>query len=79
VDQGDIKVDYKATSKDNISGRFTRAYQNNPSTNSILLFGNGFSTTPIYNTVGDWTRMISSNLVNDVRMGWSHVTFGSGY
>jgi len=33
VDQGDIKVDYKATSKDNISGRFTRAYQNNPSTN----------------------------------------------
>ena len=78
VDQGDIKVDYKATSKDNISGRFTRAYQNNPSTNSILLFGNGFSTTPIYNTVGDWTRVISSNLVNDARMGWSHVTFGSG-
>src|SRR6266566_1056728 len=78
VDQGDIKVDYKATSKDNISGRFTRAYQNNPSTNSMLLFSNGYSTTPIYNTVGDWTRMIGSNLVNDVRLGWSHVTLNSG-
>jgi len=78
VDQGDVKVDYKATDKDTISGRFTRAYQNNPSTNSQVLFGNGYATTPIYNTVGDWTRLISSSLVNDARMGWSHVTFGSG-
>ena len=30
VDQGDLKIDYKATEKDNISYRFTRAYQNNP-------------------------------------------------
>ncbi len=78
VDQGDLKVDYKATDKDNIYYRFTRAYQNNPGTNSQVLLSNSFSSTPIYNTVGDWTRMISSNLVNDFRMGWSHVTFGSG-
>jgi len=78
VDQGDLKVDYKATDKDNIYYRFTRAYQNNPGTNSQPLLSNSFSSTPIYNTVGDWTRMISSNLVNDFRMGWSHVTFGSG-
>jgi len=78
VDQGDIKVDYKATNKDTISGRFTRAYQNNPSTNSFLLFSDGYATTPIYNTVGDWTRVISTNLVNDARVGWSHVTLNSG-
>jgi hypothetical protein len=78
VDQGDLKLDYKATDKDNISYRFTRAYQNNPSTNSQVLLSNGFSTTPIYNTVGDWTRAISNNLVNDVRFGWSHVTLNSG-
>jgi len=78
VDQGDLKVDYKATDKDNIYYRFTRAYQNNPGTNSQVLLSNSFSSTPIYNTVGDWTRMISSNLVNDFRMGWSHITFGSG-
>src|SRR5260221_356366 len=78
VDQGDLKVDYKATDKDTISYRFTRAYQNNPSTNSQPLLGNGFGTTPIYNTVGDWTRLIGSSLVNDFRLGWSHVTLNSG-
>jgi hypothetical protein len=78
VDQGDIKIDYKANDKDNISGRYTRAYQNNPSANSYGLLGNGFSTTPIYNTVGDWTRMINSNLTNDARFGWSHITLNNG-
>ena len=78
VDQGDLKIDFKATQKDNISYRFTRAYQNNPSTNSQELLSNGYSTTPIYNTVGDWTRTIGSNLVNDARFGWSHVTLNSG-
>jgi hypothetical protein len=78
VDQGDLKLDYKATDKDNISYRFTRGYQNNPATNSQVLLSNSFSTTPIYNTVGDWTRTLSNNLVNDFRMGWSHITFGSG-
>ena len=78
VDQGDLKVDFKATQKDNISYRFTRAYQNNPSTNSQVLLSNGYSTTPIYNTVGDWSRTIGNNLVNDARVGWSHVTLNSG-
>ena len=78
VDQGDLKVDFKATAKDSISYRFTRAYQNNPSTHSQVLLSNSFSTTPIYNTVGDWTRAINTNLVNDLRIGWSHVTLNSG-
>jgi hypothetical protein len=78
VDQGDIKVDYKVTDKDTISGRFTRAYQNNPSTNSVVLLADSYGTTPIYNTVGDWTRTIGNNLVNDARVGWSHVTLNTG-
>jgi hypothetical protein len=78
VDQGDLKVDFKATQKDSVTYRFTRAFQNNPSNNSQVLLSNGFSTTPIYNTVGDWTRTISNNLVNDARIGWSHITLNSG-
>jgi hypothetical protein len=78
VDQGDIKVDYKPDDKDVISGRFTRAYQNNPATNSYALVGDSFSTTPIFNTVGDWTRAIGANLFNDVRFGWNHVTLNNG-
>jgi hypothetical protein len=78
VEQGDLKIDYKATQKDNISYRFTRAYQDNPSFNSQVLLSNGYSSTPIYNTVGDWSRAIGNNLVNDARIGWSHITLNSG-
>ncbi len=77
-DQGDIKVDYRASAKDSISGRFTRAFQIDPSTNSQLLLGNGEVTAPIWNTVGDWTRSISNTLVNDARFGWSHITLNTG-
>jgi Carboxypeptidase regulatory-like domain len=78
VDQGDMRVDYRATDKDTISGRFTRAYQNNPSDNTFALQSNGLATTPIWNTVGDWTRTIGTNLVNDARFGWSHITVNNG-
>jgi Carboxypeptidase regulatory-like domain len=77
-DQGDLKIDFKASQKDNISYRFTRAYQNNPTFNSQALLSNGTSSTPIYNTVGDWTRTIGNNLVNDARIGWSHIVLDSG-
>jgi hypothetical protein len=76
--QGDIKVDYSISNKDRVSGRFTRAYQTDPSLNSQLLFGNGYVTAPIWNTVGDWTRSIHPNLVNDARFGWSHITLNTG-
>ncbi|HWO33330.1 MAG TPA: carboxypeptidase-like regulatory domain-containing protein, partial [Candidatus Acidoferrum sp.] len=76
--QGDLKIDFKATQKDDISYRFTRAYQNNPSINSQALLSNGYGTTPIYNTVGDWSRTIGNNLVNDARVGWSHITLNTG-
>jgi hypothetical protein len=76
--QGDAKVDYQPSGKDRISWRFTRAQQNNPSTNSQPLFGNGSSSAPIWNTVGDWTRTITPNFLNDFRFGWSHITLNTG-
>jgi hypothetical protein len=77
-DQGDARVDYRISDKDQISGRFTRAMQVDPSTNSQLLFGNGQVTAPIWSAVGDWTRVISTTLVNDARFGWNHITLNSG-
>src|SRR6266403_1685280 len=77
-DQGDVKVDYRVSNKDLVSGRFTRAFQIDPSSNSQLLLGNGQATAPIWSTVGDWTRSIRSNLVNDARFGWNHVTLNTG-
>src|ERR1700683_1898076 len=53
-------------------------FQNNPSANAYELLGNGFSTTPIYNTVGDWTRSVGTNFVNDARFGRSHIALNNG-
>jgi hypothetical protein len=78
TDQGDIKVDYRVSDKDQLSGRFTRAFQNDPGTNSQPLFGNSSATAPIWSTVGDWTRSISTDLVNDMRFGWNHVILNTG-
>ena len=77
-DQGDIRVDYRVTDSDQVSGRFTRAYQNDPATNSQPLLGNTYAHAPIWSTVGDWTRSISPTLVNDMRFGWNHVTLDTG-
>ena len=77
-DQGDAKVDYRISNKDSISGRFTRAMQTDPTTKSLVLFGNGIATAPIWSTVGDWTRSISSSVVNDARFGWNHVKLNTG-
>jgi hypothetical protein len=77
-EQGDFKIDFKATQKDTISYRFTKAYQNNPVNNSQELLSNTLATTPITSTVGDWTRAIGNNLVNDARFGWNHIIADSG-
>jgi hypothetical protein len=77
-DQGDVKIDYKISDKHQLSGRFTRALQLDPSTNSQLLLGNGTVESPIWSAVGDWTWSISPNLVNDLRFGWNHVVNNTG-
>ncbi|MGC1620147.1 MAG: TonB-dependent receptor [Candidatus Acidiferrum sp.] len=77
-DQGDVKIDYRISDRDQISGRFTRAFQIDPSTNSQLLFGNGQVTAPIWSAVGDWTHSISSNVLNDARFGWNHIVLNTG-
>jgi hypothetical protein len=76
--QGDIRADYRISDKDQVSGRFTRAYQLDPSTNNQPLFGNSLATAPIWSTVGDWTHSISNTLINDMRFGWNHIVLNTG-
>jgi hypothetical protein len=77
-DQGDVKIDYVISDKDRVSGRFTRAFQIDPATNSQVLFGNSQTTAPIWSTVGDWTHTVSNSVVNDARFGWNHVVLNTG-
>jgi hypothetical protein len=76
--QGDLRIDYRISDKDQLSGRFTRAMQVDPTTNSQPLLGNAEVTGPIWSTVGDWTHTLSNTLVNDMRFGWNHIVLNTG-
>ena len=76
--QYDIKIDYNATQRDHVFGRYSHAYQHNPTINSFALIGNGFSDAPIDNYALDWSHTFSPTLLNDVRFGINHVKLHNG-
>ncbi|HEY2014436.1 MAG TPA: TonB-dependent receptor, partial [Bryobacteraceae bacterium] len=78
ADQGDVKVDYTITQNDRLEGRYSQGYQNDPSSNSLLILGNTFAQAPIHNVVGTWTHTFSPNILNEARFGASWVTLFTG-
>lgn len=78
ADQGDVKVDYTISQNDRFEGRYSQAYQNDPSSNSLLILGNGFVEAPIHNVVGTWTHTFGPTILNEARFGTSWVTLNSG-
>ncbi len=68
-DQGDIKVDWAATDKDHLYGRYSQQYVTNPVTNSQALLFNSSNIFPLYSGVLDWTHTLSPSFVNDARVG----------
>jgi hypothetical protein len=78
TNQYDVKVDFNATQKDHIFGRYSHSKQHNPTVNSFALLGTGFSDAPINSGVGDWSHTFSSSFLNDVRFGINHVKLHNG-
>ncbi|MBV8438654.1 MAG: TonB-dependent receptor [Silvibacterium sp.] len=78
ADQGDFKLDYNMSEKLHFSGRYSQANQNNPSSNSLLILGNGFSNAPIHNVVGTITYAFTPTILNDLRFGTSWITLFNG-
>ncbi len=78
TDQGDAKVDYDITPADHFDGRYSQEYQNDPSSNSLLALGNGFTHAPIHNVVGSWTHTFSPSMLNELRFGTSWITLLTG-
>jgi len=78
-DQGDLKIDWVATQKDHIYGRYSQQSISNPTTNSLPLQGNSLSTYPLYNGVIDYSHTFSATLLNNFRFGGSYfpVTFSN--
>jgi hypothetical protein len=78
TDQGDVKVDYGITAADHFQGRYSQEYQNDPSSNSLLALGDGFTHAPIHNVVGSWTHTFSPSMLNELRFGTSWITLLTG-
>ena len=78
TNQYDIKIDFNATKRDHIFGRYSHAKQHNPTVNSFALLGTGFSDAPIDNEVIDWSHTFSPSLLNDVRFGINYVKLDNG-
>jgi hypothetical protein len=77
-DQGDIKVDYAATDKDHIFGRYSQQKVVNPTSNSQPLLYNSFNNYPLYNGVLDYTKTFSPTFVNDLRAGVNYYPVATG-
>jgi hypothetical protein len=77
-DQGDVKVDWKASSKDDVSIRYSNGRQDQPGVNTAPFLYNSFNIAPFQNGVINWTRTISPRLVNEARAGVNDVMLNNG-
>jgi Carboxypeptidase regulatory-like domain len=77
-DQGDLKLDYNASAKDHLFGRFSKGDQYDPSTNSVALLGNHLNEAYLLNGAVDWSHTFSPNLLNDARFGKNYVKLPNG-
>ena len=78
-DQGDAKIDWIASQKDHVYGRYSQQHLTNPTTNSQLLVGDSDNEFPLYNGVIDYTHTFSPSLLNSARIGASYFPVTEGY
>ena len=76
--QGDGRIDWNASGKDKIFGRFSIAEYTSKNDKRAfpLLLGN-LTTAPFRNVAGNWNRVISSSLVNEVLVGYNQIAIVS--
>ena len=68
--QGDMKIDWQASPKDHISGRYSQMYTINTTQNGTdELTPNLTREYPLKNFVVNYDRAITPSLVNEVRLG----------
>jgi hypothetical protein len=78
-DRGDLKIDWVASQKDHVYGRYSQQHITNPTTNSQLLIGNSDNEFPLYNGVLDYSHTFGSAFLNDARIGVSYFPVTEGF
>jgi hypothetical protein len=68
--QGDVKIDWQASPKDHVMGRYSQMYTINTTSNGTnVLTPNLTREYPLKNFVVNWDRTLTPSLVNEVRLG----------
>ncbi len=76
--QYDVKIDFNASQKDHIFGRWSHMELKQPATTGCLFCNSGAvegSDQPVRNMVVNWTHTIRPNLLNEARFGFNAVRF----
>lgn len=77
-DQGDFKLDWKVSSKDDFSGRYSNGRQDTPGITTLPFQYDSFNIAPFQNGVVNWTRTINPTLVNEARLGVNNIMLNNG-
>jgi hypothetical protein len=77
--QGDFKMDYFASEKDHLMGRYSEQGVTANTNNSILLLGNSNRTFPLYAFVLDHVHTFSPSVLNDARAGFTYFPVTEGF
>ena len=68
--QGDLKIDWHPTQRDTLSGRYSQLYSINEQSNGTnILTPNLTRSYPLKNFVITYDRQVTTNLVNEARIG----------
>ncbi|MGJ5819520.1 carboxypeptidase regulatory-like domain-containing protein [Paludibaculum fermentans] len=72
--QADVKLDYRLSDKDNISGRWSIGrYESYTSLNPLIEQMGGGTTGPTQTAVINWNRTFTTTIVNEFRVGFSRI------
>ena len=77
--QGDVKIDWIASDKDRVMGRWSQQGVTATNSQSIQLLGDGSKSFPLKSFVLDETHMFSSRLLNDARVGFTYFPVTEGW
>jgi hypothetical protein len=77
--QGDVRVDYKATSRDAIMGRYTYGDALDSTSHTIApVYLPSDNDYPFQSVVTNWVHTLSPSIVNEFRAGYTRTVFDEG-
>jgi hypothetical protein len=78
ANQGDGRLDWNASDKDKVFGRFSIAeYESRNDKRAMPLLLGNVTTAPFRNLALNWNRVFNSSLVNEVLVGYNQITIVS--